>query len=118
MTSLTTDETQGAGRDASISAAAHTVVVAASDAVSHLPEVAATTRSAIEVADRQMRTGSDEMLTIGSAFSFGLASGLLIAGANRLLVAGALLPAAMMVVTLFDRSGQARATSTRRLQGG
>ena len=80
--------------------------------------MAATTRSAIGDADRQMRAGSDEMLAIGSALSFGLASGLLIAGANRFIVAGALLPAAMMVLTLFDRSGRARATSSRRLQGG
>lgn len=101
-----------------MNSAAQTVVGAASDAVSHPPGVAATTRAAIEDADRQMRAGSDEMLAVGSALSFGLASGLLIAGANRLLVAGALFPAAMMVLTLFGRSGRARATTTRRLQGG
>jgi len=106
------------GRVAAMGNAAQTVVGAASDAVSHLPEVAATTRTAIEDADRQMRAGSDEMLAVGSALSFGLASGLLIAGANRIVVAAMLLPAAMMVLTLFDRSGRARNTSTRRLQGG
>ena len=80
----------------------------AGDAVSRLPEVAATTRSAIEDANRQMRAGSDEMLTVGSVLSFGFAMGLLIGGANRLLIAGALLPAAMMWLTLLDRSSNKR----------
>ena len=40
-----------------------------------------------------MRAGSDEMLAVGSALSFGLASGLLIAAANRIVVAAMLLPA-------------------------
>lgn len=100
----------------SVADATETVRSAANEAVSKLPDVALTTRSAIEDANRQMRAGSDEMLSIGSALSFGVAFGLLIGGAGRLIVAAALIPAAMMTLTLFDRSGRARRV-TSGLQG-
>lgn len=114
--SATEDGQSGIG--ATVSDAATTVRGAAGDAVGKLPDVAATTRSAIEDANRQMRAGSDEMLTIGTALSFGFAVGLLVGGASRLLVAGALVPAAMMCLTLFDRDSRARSKTTRSLQGG
>lgn len=98
--------------------AAGTVRVAAGDAVARLPEVAATTRSAIEDANRQMRAGSDEMLSIGSVMSFGFAMGLLLGGASRLLVAVALIPAAAMGLTLMDRVSRSRRTTARTMQGG
>ena len=102
-----------------VSDAAGTVKGVASDAVARFPDVAATTRSAIEDANRQMRAGSDEMLAVGTILSFGFAMGLLIGGATRLLVAAALTPAAMMGLTLLDRSSRARAgtNSARRVQG-
>ena len=100
---------------ATVSDAAVTVRGAAGDAVAKLPDVAATTRSAIEDANRHMRAGSDEMLTIGSVLSFGFAMGLLLGGASRILVAGALVPAAMMSLTLLDRSSRTRSIS-RSLQ--
>ena len=46
----------------------------------------------IEDANRQMRAGSDEMLSIGSVLSFGFAMGLLIGGASRLLVSAITVP--------------------------
>lgn len=109
--------TDGNGRAAAVgeavSEAASSAKVAAGDAVSRLPEVAATTRSAIEDANRQIRSGSDEMLSVGSVLSFGFAMGLLVGGANRLLIAAALVPTAMMGLTLLDRSSRSRKTSTR-----
>ncbi len=102
----TAGTTPADGIGATVSDAAGTVRDVAGDAVSRLPDVAATTRSAIEDANRQMRAGSDEMLTVGSVLSFGFAMGLLIGGANRLLIAGALIPAAMMWLTLLDRSSK------------
>lgn len=101
-----------------VSEAAGTVRGVAGEAVARLPEVAATTRSAIEDANRQMRSGSDEMLAIGSALSFGFALGLLVGGANRLFIAAALVPAAMMGLTMLDRSGGARGSRAHTLQGG
>lgn len=110
----TTDTTgRAAAVGGAVSDVASTAKVAAGDAVSRLPEVAATTRSAIEDANRQIRSGSDEMLSVGSVLSFGFAVGLLVGGANRLLIAAALVPTAMMGLTLIDRSSRRR-TSTPR----
>jgi hypothetical protein len=118
-TTGTADETSrtAAVGDAAAEAAG-TVRAAAGDAVARLPEVAATTRLAIEDANRQMRAGSDEMLSVGSVLSFGFAMGLLIGGASRILVAVALIPAAAMGLTLMDRVSRSRRTNTRTSQGG
>ncbi len=109
--------TDGSSRAAAVSGAvseaASTAKVAAGDAVSRLPEVAATTRSAFEDANRQIRSGSDEMLSVGSVLSFGFAMGLLVGGANRLLIAAALVPTAMMGLTLLDRSSRSRKSTPR-----
>ena len=118
-TTGTADETSRAAAVGDAAAeAAGTVRAAAGDAVARLPEVAATTRSAIEDANRQMRAGSDEMLSVGSVLSFGFAMGLLIGGASRLLVAVALIPAAAMGLTLMDRVSRSRRPTTRTVQGG
>jgi hypothetical protein len=77
-----------------------------------LPEAAATTRSAVEEATRRMEAGSDEMLAVGASLSLGLAIGMLVGGANRILVALALIPATAMGFTLLDRYGSR--TTTRR----
>ena len=119
-TNSKTDEgtTRAEAVGGAVSDAAGSVLGAAGDAVSRLPDMAATTRSAIEDANRQMRAGSDEMLTVGGVLSFGFAMGLLVGGANRLLVAGALIPAAAMIITLLDRSTGDRAShAARPLQG-
>jgi hypothetical protein len=92
---------------------AGTVATAASGAVARLPEAAQTTRGAVEEANRAIRAGSDEVLTAGTTLSVGLALGLLLGGANRLLVILALIPAAAMGFTLLDRSQSGRA----RLKG-
>lgn len=112
------DTSRSAAVGGAVADAAETVRGAAGDAVARLPEVAATTRSAIEDANRQMRAGSDEMLSVGSVLSFGFAMGLLIGGASRLLVAAALIPAAAMGLTLMDRMSRSRRSTTRTVQGG
>lgn len=112
------DTSRTAAVGEAVADAAGSVRGAAGDAVSRLPEVAATTRSAIEDANRQMRAGSDEMLSIGSVLSFGFAMGLLIGGASRLLVAISLIPAAAMGLTLMDRVSRNRRTTSRTVQGG
>ncbi|HEV8402797.1 MAG TPA: hypothetical protein VGQ31_07155 [Candidatus Limnocylindrales bacterium] len=104
----------------SVAGAAETVKDTATDAVSRLPEVAATTRAAIEDANRQISAGSDEMLAVGTLLSFGFAMGLLVGGANRFLVGAALVPAAMLGFNLLDRGTRAgkRSGTSSRLQGG
>jgi hypothetical protein len=114
------DPGPSAALGASVSDAAGTIRSVATDAVARLPDVAATTRSAIEDANRQMRAGSDEMLAVGTILSFGFGMGLLIGGATRVLVVAALVPTAMMGLTMLDRSSRARASANgaRRVQGG
>ena len=114
----TTESNRAAAIGGAVSDAAGTVRGVAGDAAARLPEVAATTRSAIEDANRQMRSGSDQMLAVGSALSFGFAAGLLVGGANRLFIAAALVPAAMMGLQMLDRADSGRGAKPRGLQGG
>lgn len=78
----------------------------AGDAVARLPGLAETGRAAIEDANRRIHAGSDEMLATGTAVAFGLAVGLLIGGASRLLVAAALVPVGMMGLAVLDRASR------------
>jgi hypothetical protein len=89
---------------------------AAETVAARLPEAAATTRAAVDEAARRIETGSDEMLTAGATLSLGLALGLLIGGASRILVTLALIPAAAMGLTLLDRHSRSGGR-TRRLPG-
>lgn len=87
---------------------------AASEAVARLPEATQATRQAVEDANRAIQSGSDEALMAGTTLSVGLALGLLLGGANRLLVILALIPAAAMGFTLLDRSQTGRGASVKR----
>ena len=82
--------------------------------VAKLPDAAATTRGAVEEANRRMEAGTDEMLAVGASLSLGLAIGMLVAGGNRILVALALIPATAMGFTLFDRYTGGRSTPASR----
>jgi len=80
-------------------------IAAAADTVSaRLPDAAAATRGAVDEAARRLATGTDTELAVGASFSTGLAVGLLVGGAARILVALALIPAAAMSMTLVDRA--------------
>jgi hypothetical protein len=115
-----TRETSTASDDTASNVASTTREVAnevadrASAVVARLPEAAATTRGAVEEAARRMEAGSDEMLAVGASLSLGLAIGMLVGGANRILVAFALIPATAMGFTLLDRYSGGRSTATRR----
>jgi hypothetical protein len=100
----------GAGTNGSNAAAtsrdvATEVAERANAVAARLPEAAASTRGAVEEAARRMEAGSDEMLAVGASLSLGLAIGMLIGGAPRILVAIALIPATAMGFTLLDRYG-------------
>ncbi len=101
------------GARVNIADAADAVKSAANDVAARLPEAAATTRSAIDEVDRQLKSGSDEMLTVGATLTFGLAIGLLIGGANRLLVAAALVPFAATGLTLLRRANDRPRSSAK-----
>ena len=89
-------------------AVAGNVANVAEQAVSKLPEATQSGRAAVEEANRAIQSGSDEALMAGTTLSVGLALGLLLGGANRLLVILALIPAAAMGFTLLDRSQTGR----------
>jgi hypothetical protein len=94
---------------------ANDVAERASAVAARLPEAAASTKGAVEEAARRVEAGSDEMLAIGTSLSLGVAIGMLIGGAPRILVAIALIPATAMGFTLLDRySGTRSSTSTGR----
>lgn len=82
-------------------------------AAQRLPEAASATGAQLERANRVIRSESDEVLAVGTSLSLGLAMGLLLGGANRLLVILALIPATAMGLTLFDRHGGSRTGTSR-----
>ena len=80
------------------------------EVAARLPEAANTTRDAIgeanrafQEANRIVRAGSDEQLKVVGAASLGFAAGLLIGGANRLLVIAALVPSALIGTEWMQR---------------
>ena len=101
--SVDTGSTSGNGSQRTV---ATNVREAANTVAAALPEAAATTRSAVDEAARRIESGSDEMLTAGTTLSLGLALGMLVGGAPRILVALALIPAAAMGMTLLDRNSR------------
>ena len=101
--STTGDDTPVQQAKEAVRDVADTVIGVANDAAARLPEAAATTREVIADAQRAIESGSDETLSAGTLVAFGFALGLLVGGANRLLVLLALVPAAAMGLTLLDR---------------
>jgi hypothetical protein len=75
---------------------AGTVAGMAGDVGARLPDAA-------NEATRLVRSGSDEALKMAGALSIGFAMGLLVGGANRVLVLAALVPAGLIGSTLLER---------------
>ena len=82
-------------------------------AAQRLPDAANVTGAQIERANQLIQSESDEVLAVGTSLSLGLAMGLLLGGANRILVILALIPATAMGLTLFDRHGGTRSVRPR-----
>jgi hypothetical protein len=77
-----------------------------------MPEVARVSRGAVDDLFRVIETGSDERVTAGVSLSLGLALGMLLGSAPRLLVIIALAPVVAAGFVLADRRATTR-TSTR-----
>jgi hypothetical protein len=110
----TVEGSSNGGPSQTAKAVAGNVSNVASEAVARLPEATQATRQAVEEANRAIQGGSNETLMAGTTLSVGLALGLLLGGANRLLVILALIPAAAMGFTLLDRQQSGRSTSVKR----
>jgi hypothetical protein len=79
-----------------------------------VPDVARASRSAVDDLFKVIETGSDERVTAGVSLSLGLALGMLLGNAPRLLVIIALAPVVAAGLVLADRrtkSGTSRASS-------
>ncbi len=66
-------------------------------------KLAAAVETGVRNANAGLRRRSDGSLALVGALSAGLAGGLLLAGSNRLLIAAALVPAAMIAGIGFER---------------
>jgi hypothetical protein len=100
-TSSATDDAKDVG--ATAKAIASDVADKAVAAAQRLPDAASATGIHLEKANEIIRSESDEVLAVGASLSLGMALGLLLGGANRLLVILALVPATAMGLTLFNR---------------
>ena len=108
----TTRRDDGVGQ--TVRTVADTVAGAAGDVSARVPEVAQSTRDALGEATRLVQRGSDQTLKVVGAASIGLATGLLIGGANRLLVVASLLPAALIGATMVERAERGTADAPAR----
>ena len=112
--STTTTKTTTDDPAATAKAIAADVADRAANAAQRLPDAASATSAQLERASQAMQRESDEVLAVGTSLSLGLAMGLLLGGASRLLVILALIPATMMGYTLFDRHNGSRVTNSSR----
>jgi hypothetical protein len=121
----TTTVTRAKADDDDIVAGAKEATKAAADGVKSavdtvsrsVPDIARTSRSLMDDAMRAIERGSDERISAGVTLSLGLAIGMLIGGAPRLLTMLALVPVAAIGLVMVDRRGSARATRTAASAG-
>jgi len=82
----------------------------ASDAIdrasAQMPQMRDTASAALSETARRLESSPDDVLTMGAALSTGVAVGLYIGGAPRILVSLAMLPAIAMGWTLLSRSSR------------
>ncbi len=77
------------------------------------PDVARVSRGAVDDLVRAIETGSDERVSAGVAISLGMAIGMLLGGAPRILILLALAPVAIMgIVQTERRTGRSRSSSS------
>jgi len=100
--STTTNGADDQARSAVVTAASE--VRGAIEGVSRqVPQLARASRGAIDDLYRMVDASSDERVTAGVTMSLGLAIGLLLGGANRLMIAVALLPVVVTGFVMADR---------------
>ena len=112
-TASTTDE----GLGGTARQVAENVAGAAGEVTARIPEVTNATRDAWSEANRMVHAGSDQTLKLVGATSIGFAVGLLVGGANRILVLASLVPAALIGATLIERTDGSAPRSTRGTNG-
>ena len=120
-TKRTTASTEDQGIAQTARNVADSVAGAAGEVTSRIPEVTQSTKDALTEANRMVHRGSDDTLRIIGSASIGFAVGLLVGGANRILVIASLVPAALIGATMVERMDQESSMSRAlksRVQGG
>lgn len=92
---------------------ASTVSDAAAEVGPRISGAAGSTAEAVREADRTIRSTSDQALGMVGALSLGSAIGLLVGGANRILVALSLVPAILVAKAIVERMDQANERSSQ-----
>lgn len=77
-----------------------------------VPTAARASRAAVDDLFKTIESGSDERVSTGVTLSLGLAIGMLVGGAPRLLIALALVPLAAMGLVMADRRTRTGSRST------
>ncbi|MBA2381567.1 MAG: hypothetical protein H0V73_05590 [Chloroflexi bacterium] len=117
MATTTTSQSASSTDDDDLAATAKGIASDVADravaAAQRLPDAASATSVQLERANQLIQSESDEVLAVGTALSLGLAMGMLLGGASRLLVLLALIPASAMGYTLFDRHNGTRSPRVR-----
>ena len=97
---------------------AQTVAEGAGEVTARIPEIAQGTRDAFAEANRMVHGGSDQTLRLVGVASMAFGMGLLIGGANRILVLASLVPAALIGATMVERMERTAGPANRsRVQG-
>jgi len=100
------------GNVEAVQAAAREVRSALQGVGRSMPDVARVSRGAVDNLMRAIETGSDQQVTAGISLSLGMAIGMLLGGAPRVLIALALAPVAIAGIALAERrNGRTRSTS-------
>jgi hypothetical protein len=97
-----------AGRD--VGATFDTVRTAVGDVGERMPDLARTVRTGATDGARMIRAWPEPTQRLLAAFSLGLGVGLMVAGAPRLLVGGALLPALSVAASTVGRESNGSRT--------
>lgn len=105
-------DTTAAADGSTVQAAVQEVRGALENVGRQVPEVAKASRRSIDDMFRAIETGSDERVSAGVTLSLGLAIGMLLGGAPRLLILAALAPVAAMGLVLQDRRKRTPTGST------
>jgi ABC-type uncharacterized transport system ATPase subunit len=112
-TTTTRSRTNGSTTERNVQAAVAEVRGAIENVGRSVPDVARASRAAVDDMFRAIETGSDERVSAGVTLSLGLAIGMLLGGAPRLLILAALAPVAAMGLVLQDRRKRSTSTAAR-----
>ena len=116
-TTTTKSRTNGSSQRDTVQTAVAEVRGALENVGRQFPEFARASRAAANDMFRSIETGSEERVSAGVTLSLGLAIGMLLGGAPRLLILVALAPVVAMGLVMQDRRRKAGSTARSTATG-